>query len=285
MTSHDVVAIVRKRLSTRKVGHAGTLDPLATGVLVVCVGKATRLSNYLTGQSKRYRTRIHLGVQTDTLDSDGTVVSTNENIPESIELIESEIDRFRGCISQTPPMFSALKVNGKRLHKLAREGKTIVREAREVEIHELRIIAYQAPFLDLEVSCSKGTYVRSLAADIGSVLGCGGSVTSLRRLQSGSIHEDACLALDEVVDQAAVLGHLVDPNEALVDIPGITLDEVQIAMFEHGNTVTGLQGLHTPCRVLDSDGALWGMGQEDLTGGLRPLCVLKETETLETHSA
>ena len=279
-----MVAVVRNRLSTKKVGHAGTLDPLATGVLVVCVGKATRLSNYLTGQSKRYQTRIQLGVETDTLDSDGVLLCTRSNVPDSSDTIESVLDGFRGKISQTPPMFSARKIEGKRLQKLAREGKTVEREAREVEIYELRILQYRAPFLDLDISCSKGTYVRSLAADIGSNLGCGGSVSELRRTQSGYIGEGVCLALEEV-DPLAAREHIIDPNVALADINAIALDDIQIQKFAHGNTVAGLAAFETPCRVIDSHGCLWGMGQSSLAGGLRPLCVVKETGVRETNSA
>jgi tRNA pseudouridine55 synthase len=181
-------------------------------------------------------------------------------------------------------MFSARKVDGKRLHKLAREGKIVEREARNVEVFDLKILDYRAPFLDLDITCSKGTYVRSLAADIGSKLGCGGSVSELRRTQSGYIFEDACLALEDV-NLVAAREKNVDPNFALSDIEGIALDAEQLRKFSHGNTVSGLGAFETPCRVLDSDGFLWGMGQRDLSGGLRPLCVLKETEVRETYSA
>lgn len=283
MTSHDVVAQVRKRLSMRKVGHAGTLDPLATGVLVVCLGKATRLSNYLTGQAKRYGARILLGVETDTLDTDGTVLSTSRDIPESREAIEHVVSQFRGRISQTPPMYSARKVDGTRLHKLARAGKVVDREARQVEIHALDILSFDAPNLVVDVSCSKGTYIRSLAADIGTVLKCGGTIASLRRTRSGTIDESMCIALDDVSPDT-VGQYLVDPNSALADIPEIILDAEQASMFAHGNTVPGKHTLTTPSRVVDEQGNFWGLGQDD-PAGLRPLCVLRERESREAHPA
>ena len=283
MTSHDVVAQVRKRLSMRKVGHAGTLDPLATGVLVVFLGKATRLSNYLTGQAKRYSARILLGVETDTLDTDGTVLVTSKDIPEARETVDQVVSQFRGRISQTPPMYSARKVDGTRLHKLARAGKVVDREARQVEIHSLDILSFDTPNLDVDVSCSKGTYIRSLAADIGTALKCGGTIASLRRTRSGTIDESMCITLDDVSPDT-VGQYLVDPNDALADMPEIILDAEQASMFAHGNTVPEKHALTTPSRVVDEQGNFWGLGQDD-PAGLRPLCVLRERESREVHPA
>jgi tRNA pseudouridine55 synthase len=285
MTSHDVVARVRKALKMKKVGHAGTLDPLATGVLVVCLGRATRLSNYLTGQKKRYRARIQLGVETDTLDADGTVVAVSDQLPETSQEIETAIVPFRGTTMQVPPMYSARKVDGERLHKLARAGKVVEREAREIEIYSLEILAYESPFLDLDVLCSKGTYIRSLASDIGSALGCGGSVTSLRRSQSGSISEGHCVQMDAVAD-TTVSQALIDPNDALVELPACSLDDAEIMRFAHGNTVVLESELGSPCRVTDTSGTFWGIGRTDQPGLLRPECVLREIGTpREAHPA
>lgn len=279
MTSHDVVARIRKILGIKKVGHAGTLDPLATGVLVLCLGRATRLSNYLTGQRKRYRTRVRLGVETDTLDADGTVVAESSDIPGSIDEIEIAVRPFRGRIRQVPPMYSARKVGGERLHKLARAGKTVEREAREVDVYKLVVLDYQPPVLDLDVVCSKGTYIRSLVADIGHKLGCGGSVQTLRRTQSGSITESDCVSLDEVTAET-VSEALIDPNEALADIAEYTLDEVEIRRFAHGNSILTNQKVESPCRVVDQEGAFWGIGQAEGSDLLQPVCVLREMGSL-----
>lgn len=285
MTSHDVVDRVRKALQTRKVGHAGTLDPLATGVMVVCIGKATRLSGYLTCQSKRYTTRIRLGVETDTLDADGAVVRTSEDIPTSVDEIERAAQSFIGLIEQIPPMFSARKVNGQRLHRLARSGRTVHREPRQVEIHDLRVLGLERPFVDLDVKCSKGTYIRSLASGLGDVIGCGGSVEALRRTESGSISEDACIPLDEVTEATATQ-FSIDPNEALADIPGVVLTGDQAERFCHGNEVDLAREVPTPCRVNGEHGAFWGMGKSEEKGWLRPVCVLRDLERArETHPA
>ena len=275
MTSHDVVMRIRKALTIKKVGHAGTLDPLATGVLIVCLGRATRLTNYLTGQRKRYRARIRLGVQTDTLDADGTVVEKSTEIPESLDLIEAAVRQFRGCIRQIPPMYSARKVAGERLHKLARAGRIVKREAKEVEVYNLDILSYQPPNLELDVLCSKGTYIRSLAADIGRQLGCGASVSALRRIESGSITERHCVPLEGITPET-VSKALIDPNEALAEIAECTLDEDEIRRFAHGNSIHLDGDVDSPCRVVDPEGVFWGIGQADEAGRLRPVCVLRE---------
>lgn len=285
MTSHDVVMRVRKVLGIKKVGHAGTLDPLATGVLVVCLGRATRLSNYLMGQTKRYRTRVLLGVQTDTLDGDGAVIEESTEIPESLDVVEAAVRPFRGRIRQEPPMYSARKVAGERLHKLARAGKIVEREAREVEVYTLDVLNYRPPNLDLDVVCSKGTYIRALADDIGRQLGCGGSVASLRRTESGSITERDCVPLDDITPET-VSEALIDPNEALADIVECALDENEIRYFAHGNRVQLEEEVPSPCRVVDAGGVFWGIGQADEEGWLRPVCVLKEVGSLrDTHPA
>lgn len=278
MTSHDVVARLRKVLGLRRIGHAGTLDPLATGVLVVCVGRATRLSGYLTGQSKRYRARVTLGVDTDTLDADGKVVSTSEEVPASAGEIEAVLDGFRGRIRQTPPMFSARKVGGRRLHAMARQGEVVDREAREVDVHRLEMIAYAPPDLDLDVTCSKGTYVRVLAADIGSRLGCGGSIAALRRTESGRLTESDCAPLDAItLENAASLA--ADPNRALSYLPEVALSSDDAERFIHGNRVAAdVPG--DPARVTGPDGSLLGLGKMDgTTGMLQPACVLTDVGT------
>ncbi len=247
--------------------------------MVVCLGRATRLSGYLTGQAKRYHARIWLGVETDTLDADGTIIAESDDLPSTTEAVEAVLQEFRGRIQQIPPMFSARKVDGQRLHKLARSGKIVERAISDVQIHELKLLNYKPPFLDLDVKCSKGTYIRSLAADIGHRLGCGGSIENLRRTESGPIAEYQCIALDDVTMEA-IPTWLIDPNEALSDLTECTLDGEQIRRFAHGNSLDLDVLVDTPCRVVDSDRAFWGIGRADEVGRLQPVCVLKDAGAL-----
>jgi tRNA pseudouridine55 synthase len=198
-TSHDVVTRVRELTGERRVGHAGTLDPLATGVLVICVGAAVRLTEYLQGHDKRYRARIRLGISTDTYDRQGEVMQVRP-VPDLTEAtIMAELRRFEGEILQRPPVYSALKQKGIPLYRRARRGEPIQPAPRRVHIHRIELIAWQPPELTLEVDCSAGTYIRSLAHDLGEALGCGGHLMALVRLASGpfnleSAHSIAPLA-------------------------------------------------------------------------------------------
>jgi tRNA pseudouridine55 synthase len=184
-TSFDVVRAVRHALRIRKVGHAGTLDPFATGVLLVCTGRATKQVSELMGFDKEYEAIIQLGVTTDTMDLTGKVSKTTDFREVTLEQIEPVCENFRGNITQIPPMFSAIKVKGERLYKKARRGEVIEREPRKVTVHELELKEYRAPFIAIRVVCSKGTYVRVLAHDIGEQLGCGGHLKSLVRTRIG----------------------------------------------------------------------------------------------------
>jgi tRNA pseudouridine55 synthase len=184
-TSHDVVARVRRVLSGAKVGHAGTLDPDATGVLVICVGKATKISSFLMESAKEYRGRGRLGASTDTQDATGTVVEAKPVTVTGDEL-RAACTAFVGELEQVPPMYSAVKVDGQRLYRLARKGVEVERKARLVHIYDFRFLSYTEPFGRFEVSCTKGTYVRSLAHDMGEKVGCGAHLSGLRRSVSGS---------------------------------------------------------------------------------------------------
>lgn len=197
-TSHDVVAKLRGILKQKKIGHTGTLDPDAKGVLPVCLGKATKLCDMLADKSKTYETTLLLGITTDTQDTSGTVLK--ETIPQtSRSEVEKVILGFVGAYSQVPPMYSALKVNGKKLYELAREGKTIEREPRKVYIHEIVIEEIHLPRVRMRVSCSKGTYIRTLCHDIGQVVGCGGCMESLIRTRVGEFKIEKSLTLEEVI--------------------------------------------------------------------------------------
>jgi len=186
MTSHDVVARVRRLTGMRRVGHAGTLDPLATGVLLICVGPATRIVEYLQRGRKVYETTVRLGQETDTYDADGDVVAERPVPHFSLAEIEQALDAFRGEITQTPPAYSAIKKNGQPLYKLARAGVTVDVPARQVQIDAIQILDWRHPELRLRITCSPGTYIRSIAHDLGRMLGPGGHVQSLRRVASGS---------------------------------------------------------------------------------------------------
>lgn len=225
-TSHDIVERVRALTGLRRVGHAGTLDPLATGVLLICLGQATRVAEYLMAGQKVYRARVRLGITTDTCDAEGEVIA-EAPVTVSREQVEEALARFRGTILQTPPMYSALKRAGVPLHRLARRGIEVEREPRPVEILRLELSAWEPPDCTLEVTCSPGTYVRALARDLGEALGCGAHLTALVRLASGDFRLEDAVTLDEFA-QAAATGRwpdLLQPlDAALTRFPALHLD-------------------------------------------------------------
>ncbi len=184
-TSFSIVAMVRRLTGERRVGHAGTLDPAATGVLPVCLGRGTRVAEYLTDATKTYRAQIELGVATDTYDASGRIIQKGDASGISQEQVEAALGSFRGLIEQTPPMYSAVKYRGKPLYKLARAGITVERKSRPATIHHLEMKEWQPPILTVEVVCSKGTYIRTLAHDLGQALCCGANLKSLVRLRCG----------------------------------------------------------------------------------------------------
>ena len=199
-TSHDVVAKLRGIMRQKKIGHTGTLDPDATGVLPVCLGSATKLCDMLTDKEKEYIAKVRLGVVTDTQDMTGTVLKQNEvNVTET-EVINAILS-FVGEYEQIPPMYSALKVNGKKLYELAREGKEVERKARPVIIHYIEIMEMQLPELTIKVGCSKGTYIRTLCHDLGERLGCGAAMAALERTKSGQFMVDTALTLEELEEK------------------------------------------------------------------------------------
>jgi len=198
MTSHDVVDMVRKRFSVKKVGHAGTLDPNATGVLVLLVGKATKLSSSFLEEDKEYFATMKLGERTDSGDCDGSVISSGEVLSSEGE-IRDVIAEFLGEIEQVPPMFSAKKINGKKLYKLARKGKTIERKPNKITIKKIDEIRITLPFVKFNMVCSKGTYVRQLVDDIGESLGCGANLTELRRTRSGEFSVEGAVGIDDLL--------------------------------------------------------------------------------------
>jgi len=229
LTSHDVVNRVRALTGIRRVGHAGTLDPLATGVLLVCIGQATRVTEYLMAGQKVYHARVRLGITTDTYDVEGQVVA-EAPVEVSRAQFETALTRFRGTITQLPPVYSAVKRQGTPLHRLARRGIEIERsslKARKLEIHRLELTDWEPPECTLEVTCSPGTYVRALAHDLGQVIGCGAHLTGLTRLGSGDFHLDDSITLEEFT-QAVAEGHWTDllhpTDTALTRFPALQLD-------------------------------------------------------------
>jgi tRNA pseudouridine55 synthase len=194
-TAFDLVAILRKRLNVRTIGHAGTLDPMATGVMVMLIGrKYTALSNSFLGQDKEYVGQICLGMETDTYDAEGVSVATSALQPSEAEVAVA-LAAFQGEISQLPPMYSAKKVNGQKLYQLARQGKTVERTPALVQVNS-ELLSYQYPHLEVRITCSKGTYVRSIAHDVGKLLGCGAHLSALQRTRSGNCHLAECLSGD-----------------------------------------------------------------------------------------
>lgn len=185
MTSHDVVARVRRLTGQRKVGHAGTLDPMATGVLLLCLGRATRVAEYLVGGSKRYRATMRIGITTDTYDADGRVTFSSPKWDIDRDTIERALESWRGVVTQVPPPYSAIRVHGRRSYQLARRGEPVSPQPRVVEIKEIAIRGWTPPLLTLELACSPGTYVRSIAHDLGQALGTGAHLAALVRLASG----------------------------------------------------------------------------------------------------
>ena len=203
MTSHDVVDAVRKRFNMRKVGHAGTLDPMATGLLIILLGKATKLSNRFSGMDKAYESRLTLGARTDSADSMGNVIETRPIGNISEDDVKNAFSQFLGEIEQVPPMVSAIRHKGKRLYELARKGIVVERPKRKVKIYSLDIQKIDIPNIDFVVSCSKGTYIRTLCEDIGDALGCGGHQSRLHRIRIGDLTVDMARNLEDI-DESAV---------------------------------------------------------------------------------
>lgn len=216
-TSHDVVAKLRGIVGQKKIGHTGTLDPDAVGVLPVCLGRATKVCDLLTEKDKTYEAVLLLGVETDTQDTSGEVLRRGETETISEEQVRQAILSFVGEYDQVPPMYSALKVNGKKLYELAREGKTVERKARRVQIHQIQILEVDLPRVRMEVECSKGTYIRTLCNDIGEKLGCGGCMEALTRTKVSCFTLQESLTLDEIAQKKAegTLDEILMPIDAM----------------------------------------------------------------------
>lgn len=257
-TSHDLVAWVRRGTGVRKVGHGGTLDPAATGVLVLCLGPATRLSEYLLGSPKTYVARVHFGVQTNTYDAEGEIVACDPR-PISREQVEAALTGFRGPIAQVPPLYSAIKRDGRKLYELARAGQTVELEARPVTIHRLELLAWEPPVATLEVVCSAGTYIRSLAYDLGQAVGVGAHLAALERTASGRFCAAEAVPWERLAAAMADgtwRAYLLPPDLALADYPAVHLDAVEADNVRHGQKVPVAPEMAraTLARAYDPDG-------------------------------
>lgn len=267
MTSFLCCAVARRLLDTKKIGHAGTLDPNATGVLPLLVGKATKALEHLPCHDKRYTATLRFGAVSDTLDIWGTVTPTDKPLP-SLAAVEAALPAFRGAIQQVPPMTSALKKDGVRLYDLARQGIEVEREARPVTIHTLELLAYdsEAGELTLDCCCSKGTYIRTLCDDLGRMLGCGAVMTALRRTEAAGYTLADCVPLESAKALAAegqLTARLLPVDSAFSGYPAVTVSPAQATRFHNGGTLA-LERLHPAptgiARVYAPDGVFLGLG-------------------------
>lgn len=241
MTSHDVVAQVRRLLKrgtgSKKVGHAGTLDPMATGVLVLCLGQATRLSEYAMQSTKQYRAQVRLGINTDTYDAEGEVLSKQDVSHIQRVDVENELPPFIGDIQQVPPVYSAIKQDGKKLYELARAGKKVQRKARAVRIDAIKLIEWTPPSFTIDIICGSGTYIRSLAYDIGAALDVGAHLSGLQRTRSGAFCIQNSVALETMLNSAGWQQYVIPPAAALRDWQAIELNAGQAADIRHGRRI------------------------------------------------
>lgn len=258
MSSARVVSIVKKTLQAGKVGHAGTLDPFAEGVLICCINRATRLAGFFLQGSKKYDARLKLGQQTDTLDQTGTVVSTAASVECPHQTIQAAFESFKGVLEQTPPVYSALKHRGVPLYKLARRGQPVQKPPRRVQVYDISVKNIELPYVRFEVSCSAGTYIRTLGADIGNILGCGGHLVSLKRVESSGFKLDQAISLPELEDltiNRKWLQKIISMKDALPDIPNYYANKRMARKIRHGQKLDlgDLDGLNVTESALEKD--------------------------------
>jgi tRNA pseudouridine55 synthase len=271
MTSHDVVAVCRRSLGERRIGHAGTLDPDATGVLVVGVGSVTRLLRFLSAAPKTYTGEVVLGIETATLDASGAVTARHDMSGVTADDVRRAAARLTGDIEQVPPMVSAVQVGGRRLHELAREGIEVERAPRPVTVHRFEVAATEDPlFYRIGVTCSAGTYVRSLAADLGRLLGGGAHLRGLRRTASGGFTEADATPLDAL--------DLLPVTAAVRDLARVTVDEPTAARINHGAVLPRPDG-EGPWAMFGADGQVLAVYESGRRGAAKPAVVLPQRDT------
>lgn len=286
ITSAGVVTLVKKALRAEKVGHAGTLDPFAEGVLICCVNQATRLAGFLLHGSKKYVAVLKLGQETDTQDLTGTVVSTAKSVDYSQQTIQSIFESFKGPIEQLPPVYSALKHKGVPLYKLARRGQPVQKPPRRVHIYEIRVLDVDLPYVRFEVSCSAGTYIRTLGADIGKKLGCGGHLNALKRIESSGFTLDQAIplsALKELARSRKLSQKMISMKDALPGMPEFCADDHLVEKIRHGQKLTandliGLNGTDRArkagdyLKIVDREEDLIAIVEQNTTGGRLNYC-------------
>ena len=271
ISSNRALQEVKRLFNANKAGHTGSLDPLATGLLPICFGEATKVSGMMLDDNKRYHVTVQLGIKTDTGDLEGNVIETRPVAEVSQERIKTILEKFTGTIDQVPPMYSALKQNGKKLYELARNGITVERKARRITIFELKLLTIGIDTLELEVHCSKGTYIRSLAEGIGQELGCGATVKALRRIQSGQYQIEQAVTVDQLqkLDGQQLLDTLIAVDNPLQNIPAVYLDGQQAASIKFGQALKLNEDLLGTVRIYDTTEFL-GLGEMRLDGKLTP---------------
>jgi tRNA pseudouridine55 synthase len=266
LTSHDVVQIIRKGTNIRRAGHTGTLDPRASGVLVVLIGPAVRLSEYVSASDKRYQAIVRLGTSTDTYDADGRVVSSSP-VEVTEEQFENSLQQFIGEIEQVPPPFSAVKVKGRKAYEAAREGEEIDLAPRKIQVYSLELLEWAPPEAVVDVYCSSGTYVRSLAHDLGEVLGCGAHLVGLRRTKSGrfTLRDAVPLRkLRESFEAGNWYQYLIPAAEALSDWPAVELNSDEASAIQHGHRIPAEPGTTGWARGINEQGELIALLEVDL---------------------
>ena len=271
-TSHDVVGRARRALRLRRIGHTGTLDPFASGLLLLCLGPATRLAEYLTALPKSYTAVLRLGQATDTDDSTGQVISESDAWSSLDEpSLRAALAAQTGEIDQLPPVYSAKKVDGERAYAAARRGDEVKRTPVRVTVHGIELLRFDPPFAEFTVDCSSGTYIRSIARDVGDALGVGAHLTALRRTRVGRFGVDGALTIEALEDGAAVSAALISPAEALAHRPAATVDEAGVRSLGHGGAVPAPDAIPVarPVAIFSPEGGLLAVG-ERVGDELRP---------------
>ncbi|TVS10923.1 MAG: tRNA pseudouridine(55) synthase TruB [Wenzhouxiangella sp.] len=272
LSSNAALSRAKRVLGIAKAGHTGTLDPLASGLLILCFGEATKVAGYLLDSDKAYLAEVCLGATTETDDAEGEIVQRRP-VPEFDDAgIDAALARFRGRIEQVPPMYSALKQGGERLYRMARRGETVERPPRAVTIHELELISRDGERLRLGVHCSKGTYIRSLARDLGEMLGCGAHLSALRRTRSAPFDIAEAVTLDELLalDRASARSLLKPADQALVHLPAVLLSEELAARLLMGQRLADVENQASGLVRIYGPEIFLGVGEADGRGGLKP---------------
>jgi len=276
LSSNAALQEVKRIYGANKAGHTGSLDPLATGVLPICLGEATKVSQFLLESDKKYRARLKLGIRTDSADSEGVVIGQCEDFVVTAKDVEKALQSFRGEIEQIPPMYSALKVDGVPLYKLARKGQTIAREPRRITVYSIELTDFAADEIELEIACSKGTYIRTIADDLGQALACGAHIIALHRTQAGAFTEEECVSTEFLMQEKEARGMqgideiLVPMDRAISDLPEVTLPSLTASCLRQGQAVLVR---HLPAEGLVrlyEEGQFIGIGSIDEDGKVAP---------------